>query len=492
MIFGDPSWPAESLGKFFAAEAESPVSVWIEGRGWVLSKHVDSKRARMSLNSPAKALEHFDWDEAQDVDGKADTIAIVGLSDTDKSNQLLEGLRLKKADIKILQVGARGSRTNLSQDKRSVAWKDLLCQSVDKELFLLSLQERVRSLQLLLKDSEEIAILLQDDPDPDGLAGALALRKLLGRNSQTAPIVTFGAVTRPENVAMAKLLDIDVLKVDEARLQEFEKVVLVDCQPSFFKGRKIPADVVLDHHPRVILADQAPVPFEEIREDLGSTSTMMTLFLRAAGIAMSQRLATALLYGIKSDTLMLNREVSEHDLSAFVYLYPQSNGNTLRRIERPELPLNYLESLRKGLRFLKSQDSVTVLPLPSVTREEWIPQSADFALQIENTQWALGCGLYQGKVIVSGRNCGYVHHCGDVFKALFNEMGIAGGHKTMAKAIVPKAAWEAAFGTGSSKPGLIATVLIEKVLAELEKRAKPDKNAAKTLQKIFPLDTAEA
>lgn len=338
----------------------------------------------------------------------------------------------------------------------------------------MALEQRLRDLRGCLRDAETVAILLQDDPDPDGLASALALRKLLGRNAQTAPIVSFGTVHRPENEAMCRLLEIDVKKVSEESLHRFDKLVCVDCQPSFFKGRRIVPDVILDHHPRVAEgaknAESRPL-FEDIREDLGALSTLMLQYLQAAKCEISRRLATALLYGIKTDTLHLNRETSSADLEAFVYLYPRANGNWLRKIERPELPLSYLERLRSGLKFLRSENGVVILPIGEIEHDEWVAQAADFALQVEGSEWAFGCGLQDDRLLVSGRNCGYVQHCGDLFKDLFDALGCAGGHRTMAKAIIPKSAWTKRFGSKAlTQTGLAKTLLglIEKALLKAE------------------------
>ena len=87
----------------------------------------------------------------------------------------------------------------------------------------------------------------------------------------------------------------------------------------------------------------------------GATSTILTEYLEACGADVSQRLATALLYGIKSDTLMLNRETGPADLRAFMSLYPLTNYNTLRRIERPELPLAFAEFLARVLPRMRKQ-----------------------------------------------------------------------------------------------------------------------------------------
>jgi len=478
MIFGDHSWPAESLGKFFSDESDQPVSVWIDGRGWVRNKSLVAKN-KSQAESALEAAENLKAKPENTVNS-AEEVAIIGFEDQELAQKVVDALKAKRSDIKILQVGSRGSRTALNQTKRSISWKDLISTGVDQEMQLLNLQDQVRDLRSFAKEAERVAILLQEDPDPDGLAAALALRKVLGRKSQTAPIVSFGVITRPENVAMANLLGIEVKQVVPEDLDTYDKVVLLDCQPSFFKGKKFKVDAIIDHHPA------SPIPehtskdaFIQMREDLGSISTLLTMYLRAADISISQRLATALLYGIKSDTLLLNREVSDMDLAAFVHLYPVANGNTLRRIERPELPKGYLESMRKGLKYLESANEVTVLPLVKVDREEWIPQAADFALQVEGSLWAMGVGVFDSKVIISGRNCGYVSHCGELFKKLFDEMGCAGGHKTMAKAIIPKAIWEKYFGIGSSSASKVGAQVHKLIVKELQSREKEREQATK-------------
>jgi len=273
----------------------------------------------------------------------------------------------------------------------------------------------------------------------------------LGRNSQTASICSFGKISRPENLAMAKLLEIEVEKVDLLKLTKFyDKVVLVDCQPSFFKGRPIPVHAVIDHHPFSLTDEEIEIlDFVDVREDLGSISTLLTMYLQTAGIEVSQRLATALFYGIKSDTLMLNRQVSGLDLEAFVFLYPLINMPLLRRIERPELPMDYLKLLKHALDFVNEKNELTILPMGDVRNEEWIPQAADFALQVEGTKFAVGCGIYDSKVVISARMCGVQNHLGDLFKETFDKLGAAGGHRSMAKAIIPVRKWEDAFGASA-------------------------------------------
>ncbi|HYB42039.1 MAG TPA: hypothetical protein VEL75_09745, partial [Candidatus Methylomirabilis sp.] len=106
--------------------------------------------------------------------------------------------------------------------------------------------ERVRE---LMEGAERILILMQDDPDPDAIASAMALKTLLGRSRVSAPICTFGSITRPENVAMCKILDVEVQEISGQALDQFDRVAMVDVQPSFLEERFEEVDLVIDHHP---------------------------------------------------------------------------------------------------------------------------------------------------------------------------------------------------------------------------------------------------
>src|SRR4029453_341242 len=98
-------------------------------------------------------------------------------------------------------------------------------------------------------DAERVLILMQDDPDPDAIASALALKTLLGRTRPSAPMCTFGTITRPENVAMCKILEIEVEEIGADDLAQFDRVAMVDVQPAFLEERFEQVDLVIDHHP---------------------------------------------------------------------------------------------------------------------------------------------------------------------------------------------------------------------------------------------------
>jgi nanoRNase/pAp phosphatase (c-di-AMP/oligoRNAs hydrolase) len=306
--------------------------------------------------------------------------------------------------------------------------------------------ERIRS---LFASGKKIYILLQHDPDPDAIGSALALRELLGRNRATTPIVTFGTITRPENLAMVRLLDIQIEQISYEDLhKDGARLALVDVQPPYFEKPLGRVDLVVDHHPKRIAFKAR---FADLRSNYGATSTIFTEYLRAAGMEPSQRLATALVYGIKTDTLFLERGSNLADLSAFNFLYPIANKAMISRIERPALPREDLEAMGRALSRLQVENGVAVIHLGEINREDVIPQLAEFCLQIEGVDWSVVSGLVKDRVVISVRNVGYVKSAGEIMKKLYDDIGSAGGHRAMAKAVVPLDRFKERFGEVSER-----------------------------------------
>jgi nanoRNase/pAp phosphatase (c-di-AMP/oligoRNAs hydrolase) len=241
-------------------------------------------------------------------------------------------------------------------------------------------------------------------------------------------------VTRPENIAMVKLLEIEIEKLTASDLKQFDRIALVDLQPPHLSHPPQEVDLVIDHHPEQFTYKSV---IKDIRPSYGATSTILLEYLLCAGSSVGTRLATAMLYGIKSDTFLLAREVNEWDVEAFSYLYPLANQNLMRRIERPELPPAALDALSTALKNRRVIDKVAFVHLGRVERDDLIPQVADFSLSFEGIEWAFVSGIFDANYIISVRNVGYVRAAGRVLKDAFGDIGSAGGHASMAKAIIP-------------------------------------------------------
>jgi nanoRNase/pAp phosphatase (c-di-AMP/oligoRNAs hydrolase) len=327
--------------------------------------------------------------------------------------------------------------------------RSLIRDDIDQEFRHLENLRRVVDLRALLAPRERLAILLQPDPDPDGIACGYALRALLGRKRTTAPLVAFGEVKRAENRAMVQALGIEVRTIAPEELEDFDAVALVDVQPTVFGESPPPrlrkVDVVIDHHPERGGYEAA---FEDIRTGYGATSTILTEYIRAADLELSPRLATALVYGIKSDTQLLGRETSREDIDAFAYLHALHSPALLRRIERPALPEDALRALGRALSTTRVEAGIYVVVLGRV-REDVIAQVADLGLQAEGAEWSIAAGIVGADLVFSVRNVGYVRAAGEVVRAVVDGLGAGGGHRSMAKGTIPLKAFRKAWGTAS-------------------------------------------
>ena len=305
-------------------------------------------------------------------------------------------------------------------------------------------RSRVQQYQRYFADADRVLILLHHDPDPDALASGLALRALLHRTRATAIIGAFHGVTRPENLRMANLLDIQVQPLTAESLGEFDRIATVDVQPHYFGGLLSRVDLVVDHHPE---RTGYTTTFKDIRPDYGSTATILTEHLRATDVNISERIATAMLYAIKSDTLFLSRQTNRSDLEAFTYLYPLADPALVRKMEGSEITLERLRHVTRGVQSGHMRDQIFAAHVGEAPREDLVTYVADFLLQLEDVKWSVVSGVVGDRLVVSVRNLGYSRNAGEFVKRWFNDIGSAGGHRAMAKAVVPLDAFHTKFRT---------------------------------------------
>src|ERR1700704_525618 len=302
---------------------------------------------------------------------------------------------------------------------------------------------RVQQYQRYFSDADRVLIMLHNDPDPDAMASGLALRNVLRRTKTTAIIGAIQGVTRPENLRMVNLLDIHVEPITEESLKEYDRIAMVDVQPHYFGGLIDRVDLVIDHHPE---QPGYSVVFKDIRPDYGSTSTILTEHLRAVDVSISERTATAMLYAIKSDTLFFNRATNRVDIDAFSYLYPLADPTMIKKMEGAEITTERLDYVLKAHATGTITGQVFCAALGELPREDFIPYVADFFLQLEDVKWTIIAGVVNETMSISVCNLGYMKNAGEFVRRYFADLGSAGGHRAMAKAVVPLKAFRKKFG----------------------------------------------
>jgi len=284
--------------------------------------------------------------------------------------------------------------------------------------------------------SGESRVLIVINADPDAIASAMAVKRLLWRRVSEVTITYFNEISRPDNLAMIRLLEANLIPLAEINDRDFNSFVVVDSQPDHHECFAMFAyDVIIDHHP--LSCDVGK--FNDIREGYGACSTMMTEYLKAAGVKPSEKLATALLLGIKTDTSGFLRQTSIEDVKAFQYLYQFANTQLFTRIEQAEFGEEHLETLAAAILKRNIVNNRIYAHVGEISNPDQCVITADFFMRISSVNWSIVSGVYGPMLIIIIRNDGLRKNAGTTAKQAFEDFGSAGGHKSMARVEIPMA-----------------------------------------------------
>jgi nanoRNase/pAp phosphatase (c-di-AMP/oligoRNAs hydrolase) len=277
-------------------------------------------------------------------------------------------------------------------------------------------------------------VLTHDNPDPDALASAHGIAFLLEQLAGVASKVGYGGIVgRAENRALLKVLRLPATNVARLDLDDFDFVALVDTQPGCTNHSlgKRAADAVVDHHPA---RESASEPrFADVGGDFGATASIVTSYVRASGLTIPTALATALFYGIKSDTRDLGREFEPVDVDNYHWLFPQLDHAALSHIEHPSVPAAWFAAFHRAYGRARRHGEAVVADLGKVYAPDIVPELADRLLSLEEMRWSLVVGEYDGHLHVSIRTSDRRMNAGKLVLEILGERGgSAGGHGSMA------------------------------------------------------------
>ncbi|MGH7444795.1 MAG: DHH family phosphoesterase [Longimicrobiales bacterium] len=366
--------------------------------------------------------------------------AVVHMQARDRARAVVAAMRAVREDAAVLiltpgMADAPGDGTMARQGEL----RDVLRVDIEDELERLEAERRVFCLRAFASGEAVVPILVHPDPDPDAVSAAFAVRALLERTSENMPIVTLRAMTRPENRRMTDLLGVSIVEVTQDELLAFERLVVVDMQPAELCVEHGPRLAVIDHHPIETLLT---AEIHDVRPHLGSTATMLTQYLRAHNAQrISASLATALLFGIKTDTDGLTRKVTAEDVEAYAFLQGLADLQMLKRFERPAYPRPAARAFGQALTTMCMDDDVAVAFAGELTPEasHILADLGDFCMGIDNVCWALAAGYVGDELTVSIRHVGHEPGAGELARLLAGADGNGGGHATMARFSVPGA-----------------------------------------------------
>lgn len=277
-------------------------------------------------------------------------------------------------------------------------------------------------------------ILTHDNPDPDSIASAAALNKVLSKHFKRRATNAYGGIIgRAENQEMVRALGIRLSHVRHINWKNYRHFALVDTQPDT-GNNQLPEgrtpDLIFDHHP--VRRSSLKAPFVDIRTEYGATATMMTEYLLACGLEISKQNATGLVYAIRSETQDFGREYTVSDRTIYDHLHPLADIRALARIRNPGLPISYYRNLLTALRDLETVGTLVVSFLGNVVQPDIVPEVADLLLQMKGKTWSMCTGVFEERLYLSIRTTNPRADAGRLMRRLLGRRGKGGGHGMMA------------------------------------------------------------
>lgn len=320
--------------------------------------------------------------------------------------------------------------------------QQVVARAAIEHLHRLEKQHLSRDLFSLLESwSGSLGIITHTNPDPDAIASAMALSAIAKRANPSLDTHIFydGIIGHQENRTLVNLLDIKMEKMRPDIISACTHIAIVDSRgPGINNGllQTVPVDIIIDHHIDSLIQYQK-ASFVDVRQNTGACATILTEYLKELNIEPDEKVATALLYGIRADTKQFRRNVSPEDFIFAAFLLKYSDSDLLEKIMSPQYSHETFDILGAAILNRKARNGYLFSNVGYVRNRDALPQAADLLINLEGISTALVYGITDEAIIMSGRNRDLRLNLGNVMSEAFSDLGDAGGHATMAAASIP-------------------------------------------------------
>jgi nanoRNase/pAp phosphatase (c-di-AMP/oligoRNAs hydrolase) len=393
-----------------------------------------------------EALRDQDLDARQadiEEEAVAETVAdrdviLILSSDVAANGTAVEHIRNRGGDQFVV---ARASDP-VSADTLSAAGADVvinpsavIADSALRALETGELEYKARQLAEVIDGTEQkLAIRVHRSPDPDSIASAAALEAIAENRDVDADIVYEGEIGHQENRAFVNLLGLELVSASEVDLSEYDTVALVDHAKAGEPQAEEGADIIIDHYEH---DHEHDVAFADIRPNVSATSTILTKYIQELDLTLAEEVATALLYGIRAETLDFKRDTTPADLTAAAYLYPFADHDTLEQVESPSMSPETLDVLAEAIRNREVQGSHLVSNAGFIRDRDALSQAAQHLLNLEGITTTAVFAIAEDTIYLAARSKDIRMDIGRVLEEAFEEIGETAGHSTDASVEIP-------------------------------------------------------
>ena len=315
------------------------------------------------------------------------------------------------------------------------------------------LEYKAKQLAGMLAGEPRLGIVTHDNPDPDSIASAVALQTIATELGAEAEVRYFGEMGHQENRAFVNLLGVELDPVeDQTELDGYDLIALVDHATSgeAFDGE---VDIYFDH---VEPEADYEAEFTDVRPNVSSSSTILTKYIQEFDIKPTEAVATALLYGIRSETLDFKRETTPADLTAAAYLYPFANHDTLEQVESPSMSPETLDVLAEAITNREVQGSHLISNAGFVRDRDALAQAAQHLLDLEGITTTAVFGIAEDTIHLAARSKDIRLNIGNTLEEAFADSGEVIGHSTQATVDIPLGIFTGVETTEDNRETLLA------------------------------------
>ncbi len=285
-------------------------------------------------------------------------------------------------------------------------------------------------------EGRKVYIQTHNFPDPDAIASAFGLQRLLAHFDVEATLCYAGRIDKLSAFKMLDAFKIKMFSYEElsGQMKEKDAIICVDSQKNGGNITDFVGDEVacIDHHPTFVEVDYQ---YEDICIT-GACATLIANYYKTLEITPDKEVATALLYGLRMDTLQFSRGVTPLDIEMFGFLFPFSDREKLSQLERNNLELQDLQAYGAAIDSITIFNKVGFASIPFSCPDGLIGALSDFVLALEEVLVAVVLCKREDGIKFSVRSEIPQVHAGHLTRAALAGYGDGGGHQAMAGGLV--------------------------------------------------------
>lgn len=292
----------------------------------------------------------------------------------------------------------------------------------------------------VLSQYEQVLIVMHDNPDPDAIATGWALYTLIEeRLGKPVRLIGGGAIVRAENKYMVELLSPPIQLVSEIIAEDNVATVLVDCSVGTTNQLLTRAGIdpvgVIDHH--LNGSSKVKLPFKDIRTDVVASACIAATYLREQGVEPGMKLATAVLYAMRSETAGCETRYTPLDRSVVRWLTDQADPTLLAEIENAPLEREYFSDLVLAMESTYVFGDTAICFLPQASGAEIVGEVADLLVRCRGIQRVLCSAIIGSDLLLSARTAKEFGNASKLLSTTLEGLGGCGGHEHRAGGKIP-------------------------------------------------------